>query len=133
MNHRVARLVFALVVGLALAVYSYQWISSPRPRAERAEEEQVVMTSRSLLKALLSADSLQLVDPLSPNRTVGKAYVYAEGPGWAVSGFYRRDDDDSWHPYLMTLNKELDLVRLKAKDATLASEAGGDARLEILP
>jgi hypothetical protein len=122
-----------LVVGLALAVYSYQWISSPRPRAERAEEEQVVMTSRSLLKALLSADSLQLVDPLSPNRTVGKAYVYAEGPGWAVSGFYRRDDDDSWHPYLMTLNKELDLVRLKAKDATLASEAGGDARLEILP
>lgn len=133
MNHRIARLVFALAVGLALAVYSYQWISSPKPRAERAKEEQVVMTSRSLLRALLSADSLQLVDPLSPNRTVGKAYVYAEGPGWAVSGFYRRDDDDSWHPYLMTLTEELDLVRLKAKDATLASEAAGDARLEILP
>lgn len=133
MNHRVGRAVFALAIGLAAAFYSYQWISSSRLGVERAEEEQVVSVSRSLLKTALATDTVQLVDPLSPDRKVGKVYVYAEDPGWAVSGYYRRNDEDSWHPYLMTLTSELELVRLKARDAALANQAAGDARLDIVP
>lgn len=133
MNHRLGRAVFALAFGLAVAVYSYQWITDPKPRAERAKEEQVVETSRIVLRSLLAEDVLEIVDPLSPDRKVGKVYVYAEGPGWAVSGYYRRDDKDDWHPYLMTLTGGRELLRLKAKDSLLANQAEGDPRLEILP
>ncbi len=133
MNHRIGRAVFALAVGLAVTFYSYQWITNPAPRLERAQEEQVVETSRLVLRSLLASESLELVDPLSPDRKVGKVYVYAEGPGWAVSGYYRRNDADDWHPYLMTFSEGLELLRLKAKDALLVSLAADDPRLEILP
>lgn len=133
MNHRIGRAVFATVVSLGVAFYSYQWITNPKPRAERAEEEQVVEMSRIVLRSLLASDVLELVDPLSPNRKVGKVYVYAEGAGWAVSGFYRRDEADEWHPYLMTLTDSRELLRLKAQDPMLATQAAGDPRLEILP
>ena len=133
MNHRIGRAVFASAVGLAVAVYSYQWITSQEPRAERATEERVVETSRIVLRSVLALDALEIVDPLSPDRKVGKVYVYAEGPGWAVSGFYRRDDADTWHPYLVTLTDSLELVRLKAKDVRLVNRAAADPRLEILP
>lgn len=133
MNHRIGRAIFALVVGLAVAVYSYQWITSPELRAERATEERVVETSRIVLRSVLASDALEIVDPLSPDRKVGKVYVYAEDPGWAVSGYYRRGDEDGWHPYLMTLTARLELVRLKAQDAGLLDRAAADPRLEILP
>lgn len=133
MNHRIGRAIFALAIGLAVAFYSYQWITNPAPRMERAQEEQVVETSRIVLRSLLASGSLEIVDPLSPDRKVGKVYVYAEGPGWAVSGYYRRNDTDDWHPYLMTLSEGFELLRLKAKDALLVSLAADDPRLEILP
>ena len=133
MNHRIGRVVFALAVGLAVTFYAYQWITNPAPRLERAQEEQVVEMSRLVLRSLLASESLELVDPLSPDRKVGKVYVYAEGPGWAVSGYYRRNDADDWHPYLMTFSEGLELLRLKAKDALLVSLAADDPRLEILP
>lgn len=133
MNHRLGRAVFALAVGLAVAVYSYQWITNPKPRAERAEEEQVVEMSRIVLRSLLASDTLEIVDPLSPDRKVGKVYVYAERSGWAVSGYYRRDEKDDWHPYLMTLTDGRELLRLKARDSMLVNQAAGDPRLEILP
>jgi hypothetical protein len=133
MNHRIGRVIFAFGVGLVVAFYSYQWITDPEPRAERAAEEQVVERSRIELRSLLAEDSLELVDPLSPDRKVGKVYVYAEGPGWAVSGYYRRSEQDPWHPYLMTLTDDLEFVRLKAKDALLLNQAAGDARLEVVP
>ncbi len=133
MNHRIGRVIFAFGVGLVVAFYSYQWITNPEPRAERAAEEQVVERSRIELRSLLAEDSLEIVDPLSPDRKVGKVYVYAEGPGWAVSGYYRRGEQDAWHPYLMTLTDDLEFVRLKAKDALLLNQAAGDARLEVVP
>lgn len=133
MNHRIGRMLFAFGIGLVVAFYSYQWITNPEPRAERAAEEQVVERSRIELRSLLAEDSLELVDPLSPDRKVGKVYVYAEGPGWAVSGYYRRGVQDPWHPYLMTLTDDLEFVRLKAKDALLLNQAAGDTRLEVVP
>ncbi|MBT8091106.1 MAG: hypothetical protein KJO01_12950 [Gammaproteobacteria bacterium] len=131
MNHRIGRVLFALFVGLAVAVVSFKWITDPAPRAERAREEQVVQMSRSLLASVVESDSLEIVDPLAPNRKVGKVYVFAETPGWAVSGYYRRSDGDRWHPYLMNLTETLELDRLKVQDEALAEPAAADPRLEI--
>jgi hypothetical protein len=100
---------------------------------ERVRQERVVEVSRSLLAPLVASDELEIVDPLAANRKVGKVYVYAEGPGWAVSGYYRRDDADGWHPYLMTLTKDLQLVRLRVQDAGLAGQAVTNPALEIRP
>lgn len=133
MNHRIGRAVFALTVGLAVALYSYHWVTNPGPRAARAAEEQAVEASRELLRSLVPSDSLEIVDPLSPNRKVGKVYVYAEGPGWAVSGYYRRSEKGRWHPYLLSLGKDRELVRMKVKDATLVDAAAADPRLEVIP
>jgi len=131
MNHRIGRALFALLVGLAVAVFSFMWITDPDPRVERVREEHVVQVSRSLLAKIVESDSLEIVDPLAPNRKVGKVYVFAEAPGWAVSGYYRRSDEDRWHPYLMNLTENLELNRLKAQDEALAERAAADPRLEI--
>lgn len=133
MNHRIARSVFALVVGLAAAFLAFQWITNPAPRAERAQEEHVVRVSRLLLADLLASDGLEIVDPLAPNRRVGKVYVYAEPPGWAVSGYYRRGEEDRWHPYLMNMTEDFDLRGLKVSDEALADRAVTDPKLEVRP
>jgi len=133
MNHRIGRSVFASVVGLTVAFLAFQWISNPAPRAERAQEEHVVRVSRLLLADLLASDGLEIVDPLAPNRRVGKVYVYAESPGWAVSGYYRRGKEDRWHPYLMNVTENFELRRLKVRDEALADRAVADPRLEIRP
>jgi hypothetical protein len=119
MNHRVGQSVFALVVGLAVAVIAYQWITNPVPRQQRQTEEQAVHASRELLVAAIGVESLEIVDPLAPDRKIGKVYVYAEEPGWAVSGYYRRHEDDRWHPYLLHMTADLELHAFKAEDAVL--------------
>lgn len=133
MNHRIGRNVFGLAVGLAVAAFAFQWISDPGPRAERAQEERVVEVARTLLAAVVDSDGLEIVDPSAPNRKAGKVYVYAEEPGWAVSGYYRRSEEDGWHPYLMTLTKGLELVSLKVQDQGLAARAAADPKLEVRP
>ena len=132
MNHRVGRSLFALIVGLAVAFFAFQWITNPRPRAERALEESVVEVSRSMLVQKVGVDALEIVDPLAPNRKVGKVYVYREAPGWAVSGYYRRSAEDSWHPYLMRMTEDTQLIRLKAQDPALANQAADDPTLDII-
>lgn len=133
MNHRIGRSVFALVVGLAVAVLAYQWITDPGRGVERATQEQVVRISRGLLADVLAADGLEFVDPLSPDRKVGKVYVYAEPPGWAVSGYYRRGEEDRWHPYLMNMTDHFELQHLKVQDEALADRAVDDPRLDVRP
>ncbi len=119
MNHRIGRSVFSLVVGLVVAFIAYQWITDPEPRQQRQIEEKAVMASRALLVSAVGVESLEIVDPLAPDRKVGKVYVYAEEPGWAVSGYYRRDEDDRWHPYLLNMTTDLELHAFKAEDAAL--------------
>ena len=116
MNHRIGRGVFALVVGLLTAYLSYQWITNPAPRAQREAEEQAVNASRFILIEAIGAPAIEIVDPLSPDRKVGKVYIYAESPGWAISGHYRRDEDEPWYPYLMHLTADLELHALKSDD-----------------
>ncbi len=131
MNHRIGRSLFALAAGLIVAVFAFQWITDPQPRAQRVQEEQVVQKSRTLLTSVFAPDRLEIIDPLEPNRKIGKVYVYAEAPGWAVSGFYRRDDDDPWHPYLMTMTEGLELYQLKVKDSALAEKPNRHPKLVV--
>jgi hypothetical protein len=131
MNHRVGRVIFSLSVGIVVAMFAYRWATNPEPRAARAQEEQVVLASRSLLASVVASDDLEIVDPLAPNRKIGKAYVYAENPGWAVSGYYRRGADDRWHPYLLTMTDSRELVLLKVQDKALVNIANRDPKLVI--
>jgi hypothetical protein len=135
MNHRIGRAVFAIGVGLIVASFSYQWITNPEGREERALQVNVVETAREALKAVIGSASLEIVDPVSPNRKVGKAYVYPEGDAWSVSGYYRRSDGERWHPFLMSLDTQLELVSLKVQDsdAELLERARKDPSLEVSP
>ena len=133
MNHRIARLAFGFGVGLIVAVMAFKWITNPAPRAERQLEETVVAASRQHIEATLANAGVALVDPLSPDRKVGKTYVYRAGDGWEVSGYYRRDENDRWHPYLMTLDASHAMTHLKVQDSILRESAEQNELLEILP
>ena len=133
MSHRIGRILFGLVVGLGAAVLAYQWISDPEPRAQRALEERAVQSARAALREVVGHDALEIVDPLAPNRKVGKVYVYPEPPGWAVSGFYRRGESDRWHPFLLTLDSEFAIRGLKVRDKALAGMSTEVPILEVVP
>lgn len=90
------------------------------------------MAARSQLQQMLALDDPELVDPLAPDRAVGKAYVYRTSDGWEVSGYYRRDDRDTWHPFLMSLDEVHSVVRLKVRDSEFAARGRTDVRLEVL-
>ena len=134
MNHRVGSIIFGLVVGLAIAVLAYQWVTDPAKRLERAEQERVVELSREILQQTLAIHDLQVVDPLAPQRKVGKVYIYPLENGWELSGYYRRDDDDRWHPYLLELSSGLSLRSLKVRDTDggLAQIAAMNPLVEVL-
>lgn len=134
MNHRIGRTVFAVSIGLIVAVLSYRWITNPAGRIEREQQVQVVEASRDRLRAVVAGHSLEIVDTLAPNRKVGKAYIYPQGDNWTVSGYYRRGEADRWHPYLMLLNAELALVSLKMQDdePMLLQDSASDPRIEIV-
>ena len=135
MDRRTGSAIFALLIGLLVVYLSFQWVTNPEGREERSLEVAAVESSRVLIDAVIDAGTLEIVDPLSPNRKVGKVYVYPEGEGWAVSGYYRREDGDRWHPYLMLLTEDHSLVSLKLQDSSpqLLKRAESDPLLEISP
>jgi hypothetical protein len=135
MNHKMGSLVFGAVVGVLVAIWAYQWVSDPVKRERRTEQETVVEISRTMLRDKLAIGDIELVDPLAPQRKVGKVYVYPLANGWEISGYYRRSDQDLWHPYLMALSQELSLESLKISDsdAGLAQLAAMDPNFEVLP
>jgi hypothetical protein len=133
MNHRIGRVVFAIIIGLLVATFSYKWITNSEGREIRAQQVMVVESSRLLLNSTVAINTLEIVDPLAPNRKVGKVYVYPEASGWAVSGYYRRGENDRWHPYLMQLDssRELKSLKVQDRDQQLAERAKSDPRLEM--
>ena len=133
MNHRITRLIFGFGVGLLVAFLSYKWISNPAPRAERELEESVVAIARQHIQVALAPEEIELIDPLAPNRKIGKSYVYRADGGWEVSGYYRRGEGDRWHPFLMTLDISLTITNLKVQDAALVERAAEDPKLEAVP
>ncbi len=135
MDHRAGSAVFALLIGLLVAYLSYQWLTNPEGREERSLQIAVVESSRALIATVIDVETLEIVDPVSPDRKVGKVYVYPEGEGWAVSGYYRREEGDRWHPYLMLLRADHSLISLKLQDKSsqLLERAESDPLLEISP
>lgn len=131
-GHRIARLAIALAVGLGLAWYAWYRATDPGPAAERARQEAVVAAARDILYGYLGRD-IGIVDPLSPDRRVGRAYLYPAGDGWEVSGHYRRGAGTSWRPFLMHLDAAARLRRLTLRDdhPELIRRAAEDPRLEV--
>jgi hypothetical protein len=131
MKQRTGGLLFGVGVGLLVAVLSYQWITNPAPREERRLEEEVVLDARKYLGVNLGVR--EIVDPLAPSRKIGKSYVYRAGTGWEVSGFYRRDENDRWHAFLMSLDDARNVTHLKVQDNELLGRASEDPILEVFP
>ena len=126
-----------LIISVSVAFLSYQWITNPEPRAERTLQESVIVVAREALKSVIEADAIEIVDPLATNRRVGKAYIFPNGDkgdngGWVVSGFYRRDENDRWHPFLMTLNAGMLVEPLQVRDNNqeLLERAENDPKFE---
>ena len=67
----------------------------------------------------------------SSDRTRSDLCVYRAGDGWEVSGYYRRDEDDQWHAFLMSLDGTPAMTHLKVQDPALAGVA--HPLLEVLP
>lgn len=130
------RWVVALGVGFALAILAFDRISDPQPRLQRMREEAVVLTAREILQSYVSPlDDFEVVDPLSPDRKVGKVFVYPAGDGWEVSGHYRRNRADNWHPYLISLDARMDLVSLAVRDGNdrLIGMSAQDPKFSAVP
>ncbi len=92
------------------------------------------MEAREVLAGYVQAPgALELVDPLAPNRQIGKTYIWPDGAGWEISGFYRRGADDRWHPFLLGLDGTLRPVSLKLRDDDPALVARGatDPTLDV--
>jgi len=135
-THRHTRWIFALVVGALVALWAYKRSTDPEPAERRRLEEAVVAESREILASYVSPGrELQLVDPLAPNRKIGKVYIWPNDRGWEVSGYYRRDETDLWHPYLMQLDERAELVSLAVKDGNprLMGLSAQDERLSAVP
>ena len=130
MDHRKGQWIFGLTVGLVVALAAYRWITDPAPREERLRQEQAVQAARTHLDESLGLVSPELVDPLAPQRKVGKVYVYRAGEGWEVSGYYRRGEEDEWHPYLMSLDAALEMTHLVVRDGHLPRRRQPGARRE---
>ena len=134
LNHRVVKLVVAFAIGIFLSLYSYQMITDPEPARERAREDAAVYAAREIVRDyIVTGNGLEIVDPLAPDRVVGKSYIYPVAEGWQVSGYYRRGSGDRWHPFLMSMDSNLQLQSMSVRDAdpALSELAGSDARLEI--
>ncbi len=134
MKHRIIRLVIAFALGIFLALYAYERISDPEPAMQRAREEAVVLAARDLLESMVAFDEqIQIVDPLATDRAIGKSYIYPAGSGWEVSGHYRRLGSDQWHPFLMKLDANVQLVSLLVRDddARVTEAARDDPKLSL--
>jgi len=134
-NRKIGGIIFSIIVGLAVATMSYRWITDPQSREIRLLEEQVVTRSRGILAETIASGPLEIVDPLAPDRKVGKVYIYPATDGWEISGYYRRGATDLWHPFLMQLDETLALVHLKIsdQDAVLVERGSKDPLLEVMP
>lgn len=128
-SHRFTKMLVAFGIGFALALYAFHFATDPRTAEQRAAEEATVYTARGILQRYISPGGpLEIVDPLAPDRAIGKVYIYPSGDGFEVSGYYRRGEGDFWHPFLMKLDAESRLVELSVRDTDpgLRRRAGED-------
>jgi len=135
-NHKVIRPLVAVAIGLVLALYSYQRVTDPEPGLQKAREEGIVMVARDILQSYVSpGNPIEIVDALSPASKVGKVYIYPTDDGWELSGHYRRDESDRWHPYLMALNADAGLKSVAVQDGNdrLIGMSAQDPKFSAVP
>lgn len=135
-KHRYIRWFVAIGVGIVLSLFAYEKVTDPEPERRRLIETAVVLDARELLASyVLPGGGLQLVDPLSPNRKIGKTYLWPNAEGWEVSGFYRRNANDRWHPYLMNLDSAAQLKTLAVRDSNerLIGMSAQDPKFSAVP
>jgi len=134
--HRYLQWLVAITVGVVIWFVVFERATDPEPARQKAIEEAVVYEARLLLVSYVSpGGELQVVDPLAPDRTVGKTYIWPNGDGWEVSGYYRRNAQDPWHPYLMTLDASTALSSLAVKDRNdrLIGMSAQDPKFSAVP
>ena len=126
-------LVFALGVGLAVAWVAYDRITDPGRGVQRQEEEQMVLAARQrLTRSLALLPGADVVDPLAPNRVAGKVYIYPSEGVWEVSGYYRRDAQGAWMPWLMRLDPERMIsLKVSADDPAAREAAATDPLISL--
>lgn len=116
-NDSYMKWIISIGIGVILALQAYQLVTDPEPARRQVIEEAVVREARQILQSyVVPGQELQLVDPLAPNRKIGKVYIWPADNGWDVSGYYRRDKLDHWHPYLMSLDLNSQLRSLAVRD-----------------
>jgi hypothetical protein len=133
-NHKITKLIVAFSIGIALSLCSYQMITDPEPAIERSLEEAAVLAAREIVGEIIGlTNELEIVDPLATNRVAGKTYIYPVDGGWQVSGHYRRNSSDRWHPFLMSLDGGLQVQQLSVQDTDpeLGERAKVDPRLDV--
>lgn len=133
---QIGGLVFALAVGLAVAWYAYERVTDPDPGVAREREEAIVLRARDIVsRTIAPGATLEIVDPLAPNRVAGKVYIYPSNGGFEVSGYYRRSEAGGFHPWLMRLEGDGTLVSLTVRDddPELIERAAADPRLSAEP
>ena len=130
LNHRILRLVVAFAVGLLAALGSYLWITDTERSSRRTAEEGVVLAAREILRESVGAADIEISDPLERIRAAGKVYIFPTETGWEVSGHYRRQEEQTWHDFLMTLDAEARLVNLRVNDDD-PDLAGREPRISV--
>ena len=125
--------VFALAVGLSLAWIVYERATDPERGLQREEEEQMVLAARDrLTQTLALSAAAEVVDPLAPNRVAGKVYIYPSDGIWEVSGYYRRNVQAAWMPWLMRLDAErMHLLKLSSDDPGVDDLAANDPLITL--
>ena len=85
------------------------------------------MSAREILRSNIPSETeIEIADPLAPNRIAGKVYIYPSDIGWDVSGHYRRTASDRWHPFLMSLNEQVELISLSVRDGDEATRIAAE-------
>jgi hypothetical protein len=135
-RHSYMQWIVAIAVGVIVSLLVFERVTDPEPTLQKVIEEAVVMEARLLLLSyVLPGGELQLVDPLAPDRKVGKTYIWPVESGWEVSGFYRRDQQDRWHPFLMNLDASSQLTLLAVQDSNerLIGMSARDPKFSAVP
>ena len=116
-EYTVKQVIFALITGFGLSWLVYQSSVQPPYETQRQTEEVIINKANVLLiKSLNLPLGLEVIDPIKPDKDVGKTYISPNGREWQVSGYYRRNELDEWHPWLINLDENHKLIRLSVQD-----------------
>tara|TARA_B100001105_G_scaffold50458_1_gene38034 strand:+ start:208 stop:618 length:411 start_codon:yes stop_codon:yes gene_type:complete len=117
MKHKFLKIIIFLILFIAALTYTYRNVYEPISVNQRGGEIQIIHITRSIIKSYIDISSdIKIIDPLNPNRKIGKSYIFPSDNGWEISGYYKKTDRDNWHPWLISLNSTNELVSIAVKD-----------------